>query len=208
MTTSHQLPHAHAHAHAQAHAHTHTHAQVQAHSHSSTHSHSHSHSHAHSHTHHAHSNDHNKHRLSHDSNVALDTGLATAISSSIIENCDSPDDTSSIEGSTQSAVDTPVDGEDLQCVLKDLDEYEFAVGVAEDRNKRCRRTMEVRRGYGPTNRKKCFLGRSFCAPHMLHMMAFFLSVPLSFLIFFLSFFFSPRVVSLSLCLLGHPRVYL
>ncbi|KAG0338690.1 Protein phosphatase 2C 1 [Podila horticola] len=57
--------------------------------------------------------------------------------------CDSPDDTSSIEGSTQSAVDTPVDqGEDLQCVLKDLDEYEFVVGVAEDRNKRCRRTME------------------------------------------------------------------
>ncbi|KAI9231688.1 MAG: phosphatase 2C-like domain-containing protein [Podila humilis] len=136
MTTSHQLPQAHAHAHAQAHAHAHT--QAQAHSHSSTHSHSH----AHSHAHHAHSNDHNKHRLSHDSNVALDTGLATAISSSIIEKCDSPDDTSSIEGSTQSAVGTPVDGEDLQCVLKDLDEYEFAVGVAEDRNKRCRRTME------------------------------------------------------------------
>ncbi|KAG0013864.1 Protein phosphatase 2C 1 [Podila clonocystis] len=126
MTTSnHQYPQAHAQAHS--------------HSPSSTHSHPH----AHSHAHHAHSSDHSKHRLSHDSSVALDTGLATAISSSIIEKCDSPDDTSSIEGSTQSAVDTPVDqGEDLQCVLKDLDEYEFAVGVAEDRNKRCRRTME------------------------------------------------------------------
>ncbi|KAF9335605.1 Protein phosphatase 2C 1 [Podila minutissima] len=123
-------------------AHQHPQAQAQAqariHSISSTHLHPRGHSHAH----HA-SSDHSKLRLPHDSSVALDTGLATAIFSSVIEKCDSPDDTSSIEGSTQSAVDTPVDqGENLQCVLKDLDEYEFAVGVAEDRNKRCRRTME------------------------------------------------------------------
>ncbi|KAF9421518.1 Protein phosphatase 2C 1, partial [Podila epigama] len=76
--------------------------------------------------------------------VALDTDLATAISSSSIEKCDSPDDTSSFEGSTQSAANTPAadQTDDLHCVLKDMEEYEFAVGVAEDRNKRCRRTME------------------------------------------------------------------
>ncbi|KAG0203559.1 Protein phosphatase 2C 1 [Mortierella sp. GBA30] len=72
-----------------------------------------------------------------------DPNLATAISSSVIEKCDSPDDTSSIEGSTQSLADsvTPT-AIDLQCVLKDMEEYEFVVGVSEDRNKRCRRTME------------------------------------------------------------------
>ncbi|KAF9305201.1 Protein phosphatase 2C 1 [Mortierella antarctica] len=123
-------------------AHQHSQAQAQAQAHIHSISSTHLHPHGHSHAHHAPS-DHSKLRLSHDSSVALDTGLATAIFSSVIEKCDSPDDTSSIEGSTQSVVDTPADqGEDLQCVLKDLDEYEFAVGVAEDRNKRCRRTME------------------------------------------------------------------
>ncbi|KAG0083189.1 Protein phosphatase 2C 1 [Podila epicladia] len=123
-------------------AHQHPQAQAQAPAHIHSHSSTHLQPHGHSLAHHA-SSDHSKHRLSHDSSVALDTGLATAIFSSVIEKCDSPDDTSSIEGSTQSAVDTPIDqSEDLQCVLKDLDEYEFAVGVAEDRNKRCRRTME------------------------------------------------------------------
>ncbi|KAF9271068.1 hypothetical protein BGZ68_004302, partial [Mortierella alpina] len=73
-----------------------------------------------------------------------DPNLATAISSSGIEKCDSPDDTSSIEGSTQSLAESAAapTAIDLQCVLKDLDEYEFAVGVSEDRNRRCRRTME------------------------------------------------------------------
>ncbi|KAF9942924.1 Protein phosphatase 2C 1 [Mortierella alpina] len=73
-----------------------------------------------------------------------DPNLATAISSSVIEKCDSPDDTSSIEGSTQSLAESAAapTAIDLQCVLKDLDEYEFAVGVSEDRNRRCRRTME------------------------------------------------------------------
>ncbi|KAG0360167.1 Protein phosphatase 2C 1 [Mortierella sp. AD032] len=72
-----------------------------------------------------------------------DASLATSISSSVIEKCDSPDDTSSIEGSTQSLIEgESVSADDLQCVLKDIDEYEFVVGVAEDRNKRCRRTME------------------------------------------------------------------
>ncbi|KAF9910001.1 Protein phosphatase 2C 1 [Linnemannia zychae] len=72
-----------------------------------------------------------------------DASLATSISSSVIEKCDSPDDTSSIEGSTQSLIEAePVSADDLQCVLKDMEEYEFVVGVAEDRNKRCRRTME------------------------------------------------------------------
>ncbi|KAF9169809.1 Protein phosphatase 2C 1 [Mortierella sp. AD011] len=32
--------------------------------------------------------------------------------------------------------------DDLECVLRELKEFEFAVGVSEDRNKRCRRTME------------------------------------------------------------------
>ncbi|KAF9909527.1 Protein phosphatase 2C 1, partial [Lobosporangium transversale] len=76
-----------------------------------------------------------------------DPMLATAISSTVIENCDSPDDTSSIEGSTMGLADsetppTSNNASDLQCVLKDLEEYEFVVGVAEDRNRRCRRTME------------------------------------------------------------------
>ena len=73
-----------------------------------------------------------------------DASLATSISSSVIEKCDSPDDTSSIEGSTQSLIEAEtVSADDYQCVLKDIEEYEFAVGVSEDRNKRCRRTMEV-----------------------------------------------------------------
>lgn len=77
-----------------------------------------------------------------------DASLATSITSSVIEKCDSPDDTSSIEGSTTHSVieaesSSATADDDLQCVLKDMDEYEFVVGVAEDRNKRCRRTMEV-----------------------------------------------------------------
>jgi hypothetical protein len=76
-----------------------------------------------------------------------DASLATSITSSVIEKCDSPDDTSSIEGSTShsliEAESSSASADDLQCVLKDMDEYEFVVGVAEDRNKRCRRTMEV-----------------------------------------------------------------
>ncbi|KAG0317797.1 Protein phosphatase 2C 1 [Dissophora globulifera] len=78
---------------------------------------------------------------------AHDPALVTALSNAVIEKCDSPDDTSSIEGSTQSLAESEVPAgsshaNDLQCVLQDLDEYEFVVGVAEDRNKRCRRTME------------------------------------------------------------------
>ncbi|KAG0286700.1 Protein phosphatase 2C 1 [Linnemannia gamsii] len=74
-----------------------------------------------------------------------DASLATSITSSVIEKCDSPDDTSSIEGSTTHSLieaESSVSADNLQCVLKDMDEYEFVVGVAEDRNKRCRRTME------------------------------------------------------------------
>ncbi|KAF8938425.1 Protein phosphatase 2C 1 [Haplosporangium gracile] len=76
-----------------------------------------------------------------------DASLATSITSSVIEKCDSPDDTSSIEGSTSHSLieaesSSATADDDLQCVLKDMDEYEFVVGVAEDRNKRCRRTME------------------------------------------------------------------
>lgn len=77
-----------------------------------------------------------------------DASLATSITSSVIEKCDSPDDTSSIEGSTTHSLieaesSSATADDDLQCVLKDMEEYEFVVGVAEDRNKRCRRTMEV-----------------------------------------------------------------
>lgn len=75
-----------------------------------------------------------------------DASLATSITSSVIEKCDSPDDTSSIEGSTTHSLieaESSATADDLQCVFKDMDEYEFVVGVAEDRNKRCRRTMEV-----------------------------------------------------------------
>jgi len=34
--------------------------------------------------------------------------------------------------------------ESLKAIVKDLEEFEFSVGVSEDRNKRCRRSMEVR----------------------------------------------------------------
>ncbi|KAG0331933.1 Protein phosphatase 2C 1, partial [Podila humilis] len=152
VATSHAHVHTHGHGH-NPHAHTHTPQANPRSSHShSHHSHSHPHptDHHHHHTNSSNSNSH-PHRQSDAASagagagVALDTSLATAISSSTIEKCDSPDDTSSIEGSTQSAVGTPAaeqPGEDLQCALKDIEEYEFAVGVAEDRNKRCRRTME------------------------------------------------------------------
>ncbi|KAF9945988.1 Protein phosphatase 2C 1 [Mortierella alpina] len=124
----------------------------------------HQHQHHHPHPHHHHSHSHSQHNQpsasASSSSPSVSTApsrqrptstserhdptLATAISSSVIEKCDSPDDTSSIEGSTQSLAESAAapTAIDLQCVLKDLDEYEFAVGVSEDRNRRCRRTME------------------------------------------------------------------
>ncbi|KAF9988723.1 hypothetical protein BGZ65_001268, partial [Modicella reniformis] len=74
----------------------------------------------------------------------------STITGGVIENCDSPDDTSSIAGSVRSPVESEApsssnsttDTTDLQRVLKEIDENEFVVGVSEDRNRRCRRTME------------------------------------------------------------------
>ncbi|KAG0071236.1 Protein phosphatase 2C 1 [Linnemannia elongata] len=149
--------------------HTHTHA----HNNASTHGHSSSssnpqlnqqpqhHHHHHHNSHHSHHHHHNnttqpttaaggaavaRHRLSSGAE-RHDASLATSITSSVIEKCDSPDDTSSIEGSTTHSLieaesSSATADDDLQCVLKDMEEYEFVVGVAEDRNKRCRRTME------------------------------------------------------------------
>ncbi|KAF9281672.1 Protein phosphatase 2C 1 [Linnemannia elongata] len=150
--------------------HTHTQAQNNA----STHGHSssssnpqlnqqpqHHHHHHHHNSHHSHHHHHNnttqpttaaggaavaRHRLSSGAE-RHDASLATSITSSVIEKCDSPDDTSSIEGSTTHSLieaesSSATADDDLQCVLKDMEEYEFVVGVAEDRNKRCRRTME------------------------------------------------------------------
>ncbi|KAF9178950.1 Protein phosphatase 2C 1 [Haplosporangium sp. Z 767] len=101
--------------------------------------------HSNAHHHHSHNHSHN-HVHYHNQRPSLekhDPSLATCISSTVIEKCDSPDDTSSIEGSTQSLADSePPTSNILQCVLKDMDEYEFSVGVSEDRNRRCRRTME------------------------------------------------------------------
>lgn len=73
--------------------------------------------------------------------------VSTTLTSNVIEKCDSPDDTSSIEGSVRSPVEPETSSSSNstndQDVLKKLDEYEFVVGVSEDRNRRCRRTMEV-----------------------------------------------------------------
>ncbi|KAI1319365.1 Protein phosphatase 2C 1 [Mortierella claussenii] len=125
------------------------HHQTQSQSQSQHHHHHHNHHHSHSHRHTQESLSSAAHTRQRPGSTSEkhDPTLATAISSAVIEKCDSPDDTSSIEGSTLSLADSemPTAGthsSDLQCVLKDLDEFEFVVGVAEDRNKRCRRTME------------------------------------------------------------------
>ncbi|KAK3811151.1 MAG: phosphatase 2C-like domain-containing protein [Benniella sp.] len=94
---------------------------------------------------------HQLHQGSSEDTAASDSrhvpSLSTTLASNVIEKCHSPDDTSSIEGSVRSPVEpetspTSNNASDLQDVQKELDEYEFVVGVSEDRNRRCRRTME------------------------------------------------------------------
>ncbi|KAG0239661.1 Protein phosphatase 2C 1 [Actinomortierella wolfii] len=78
--------------------------------------------------------------------------LATSTSSTSIGKCDSPDAMSSIEGSGWDTSDhetslPPPPQIDRESILRELDENEFLVGVSEDRNKRCRRTMEDTHAY-------------------------------------------------------------
>ncbi|KAG0268987.1 cholesterol esterase [Actinomortierella ambigua] len=73
--------------------------------------------------------------------------LATSTSSTSIGKCDSPDNMSSIEGSSWDTNDhdtsqPPPPQIDKESILRELEDNEFLVGVVEDRNKRCRRTME------------------------------------------------------------------
>ncbi|KAF9402086.1 Protein phosphatase 2C 1 [Mortierella sp. AD011] len=103
--------------------------------------------HEHHHQHHHHQHNHGTsttHRQRPDSTSEANNP-SLAISNSI-EKGNSPGDTISVERSipvTESeATPANIPTDDLQCVLKDLDEFEFAVGVSEDRNRRCRRTME------------------------------------------------------------------
>ncbi|KAF9353132.1 Protein phosphatase 2C 1 [Mortierella sp. AD094] len=107
----------------------------------------------HHHQHHHHQHHHHQHNQGTSTTHRQRPGSTSERSnpslaiSNNIEKCDSPGDTSSVEGSipvaeseTSSTGNSP--SNDLQCVLKELEEFEFAVGVSEDRNRRCRRTME------------------------------------------------------------------
>ncbi|GJJ72866.1 protein phosphatase PTC1 [Entomortierella parvispora] len=92
--------------------------------------------HAHSHQHHhnhQHNNDtaqpsaahsHHLHHHHHDTSEAVTTAASTAV------------DAADENGANAEEI------ESLKAIIKDLEEFEFSVGVSEDRNKRCRRSME------------------------------------------------------------------